>query len=198
MSLFYTSSTVYDLIHSISTCRDTHVWFWWNWKCEMKHFISSWCPQLSSVQLLSHVPLFLTPWTAACSSPSPTPGAYSNSCSSSCWCHPTISSSVIPFSSHLQTFPASGPFQWVNSSNQVAKVLEFQLQHPSNEYSGLIFFRVDWLDLLAVQGMLKSLLQHHSSEASSLLCSAFFIVHHSHAYMATRKTIALTRWTFVG
>ena len=69
---------------------------------------------------------------------------------------------------------------------------------PSNEYSGLISFRIDWLDLLAVQGTLKSLLQHHSSKASILLCSAFFIIQLSHPYMTTRKTIALTRWTFVG
>ena len=69
---------------------------------------------------------------------------------------------------------------------------------PSNKYSGLISFRVDWLDLLAVQETLKSLLQHNSSKASVLWCSAFFRVHHSHPYMTTGKTIALTRWTFVG
>ena len=69
---------------------------------------------------------------------------------------------------------------------------------PSNEYSGLIFFRIDWLDLFAVQGTLKSLLQHHSSKASVLQCSAFFIVQLSHPYMSTRKIIALTRQTFVG
>ena len=69
---------------------------------------------------------------------------------------------------------------------------------PSNEYSGLISFRMDWLDLLAVQGTLKSLLQHHRSKASNLQCSAFFIVQLSHPYMTTGKTIALTRWTFVG
>ena len=69
---------------------------------------------------------------------------------------------------------------------------------PSSEYSGLISFRVDWLDLLAVQGTLKSLLQHHSSKASTLQCSAFFIVQVSQPYMTTGKTIALTRWTFVG
>ena len=69
---------------------------------------------------------------------------------------------------------------------------------PSNEYSRLISFRMDWLDLLAVQGTLKSLLQYHSSKASVLCCSAFFIVQHSHRYMITRKTIALTRQTFVG
>ena len=82
---------------------------------------------------------------------------------------------------------------------QVAKVLEFQFQHhPPNEYSGLISFRMDWLDLLAVQGTLKSLLQHHSSKASILQCSAFFTFQLSHPYMTTRKTLALTRWTFVG
>ena len=69
---------------------------------------------------------------------------------------------------------------------------------PSNEYSGLISFRMDWLDLLAVQGTLKSLLQHHSSEASVLSCSAFFMVQLSHPYMTTGKTVAMTRWTFVG
>ena len=69
---------------------------------------------------------------------------------------------------------------------------------PSNEYSGLISFRIDRFDLLAVQGTLKSLLQHHSSKASTLQCSAFFIVQLSHPYMTTGKTIALTRWTFVG
>ena len=69
---------------------------------------------------------------------------------------------------------------------------------PSSEYSGLISFRMDWLDLLSVQGILKSLLQHHSSKASVLRCSAFFIVQLSHLYMTTGETIALTRWTFVG
>ena len=69
---------------------------------------------------------------------------------------------------------------------------------PSNEYSGLIFFRTDWLDLLTVQGTLKSLFQHHSWKASILWCSAFFIVQLSYPYMTTEKTIALTRWTFVG
>ena len=90
-------------------------------------------------------------------------------------------------------------FKWVSSSHQVAKVLEFQLQHQSfHEHPGLISFRMDWLDLLAVKGTLKSLLQHHSSKASILRHSAFFIVQFSHPYMTTGKTIALTRWTFVG
>ena len=92
-----------------------------------------------------------------------------------------------------------GLFQWVSSSHQMAKVLEFQLQHQSFQW----IFQTDllqngWLDLLAVQGTLKSLLQHHSSKASILWRSAFFTVQLSHPYMTTGKTIALTRWTFVG
>ena len=89
-------------------------------------------------------------------------------------------------------------FQGVGSSHQVAKVLSFSFSiSPSNEHSGLICFMVDWLDLLAVQGILNSLLQHYSSKASILRCSAFFIVQLSHPYMTTGKTTALTRWTFV-
>ena len=92
-----------------------------------------------------------------------------------------------------------GLFQWVNSLHEEAKVLEFQLQHqPFQEHPGLISFRMDWLDLLAVQGTLKSLLQHHSSKASIFRCSAFFTVQLSHPYKTTGKTIALTRQTFVG
>ena len=110
--------------------------------------------------------------------------------------------------SHLLSFPSppafnlsqhQGLFQWVSSSHQVAKGLELQLQHrPSNEYSGLISFRMDWFDLIAVQGTFKSLLQHHSSKASILWCSAFFVFQLSHPYVTNGKTIALTRWTFVG
>ena len=110
--------------------------------------------------------------------------------------------------SHLLSSPSlpifnfswdQGLFQWVSSSHQVAKVLEFQLQHQSFQYtSGLISFRMDWLDLLAVQGTLKGLLHHYSSKASILQCSAFFIVQLSHPSMTTGKTIALTRLTFVG
>ena len=102
----------------------------------------------------------------------------------------------------LPTFNLSqhqGLFQGVSSFHQVAKVLEFHFSiSPSNEYSGLISFRMGWLDLLAVQGTLKSLLQHHSSEASILRHSAFFIVQLSHPYMTTGKTTALTIQTFVG
>ena len=117
--------------------------------------------------------------------PSPTPIIYSNSCPLSQLYHPTISSSVVPFSSCLQSFPASGGsvlhIRW-------PKYWSFSLNiSPSNEYSGLISFRTDWLDLLAVQGTLKSLLQHHSSKASILRSSAFFIVQLSHPYMTTGK-----------
>ena len=133
------------------------------------------------------------------SCPSPTPGVHSNSRPWSQWCHPAISSSVIPFSSCPQSLPASGSFQWVNSSHEVAKVLEFQLNIiPSKEHAGLISFRMDWLDLLAVQGTLKSLLQYHGSKASILPRSAFFTVQLSLSYMTTGKTKALTRRTFVG
>ena len=92
-----------------------------------------------------------------------------------------------------------GLFKWVRSLHQVAKVLEFQLQHQSfHEHPGLIFFRMDWLDLLAVKGTLKSLLQNHSSKASILWRSAFFTVQLPHPYMTTGKTKSLTRWTLVG
>ena len=92
-----------------------------------------------------------------------------------------------------------GPFKWVSSSHQVAKYWDFCFSiSPSSEYTGLISFRIGWFDLLAVQGTLKSLLQYHSSKASILHCSAFFIVQFSHPYMTTGKLIALTRWTFVG
>ena len=92
-----------------------------------------------------------------------------------------------------------GLFQWVNSLHEVAKVWEFHLSiSPSNKHSGRVSFRLDWLDLLAVQGTLKSLLQHHSSKKSILQCLAFFKVQLSHPYMTTAKTIHLTRWIFVG
>ena len=132
--------------------------------------------------------------------PSPAPGAYSNSCPSYWWCHPTISSSVIPFSSSLQSFPASGSFQmshFLTSGGQSVGSFSFSIS-PSSEYSGLISFRIDSLDCLAVQGTLKSLLQHHSSKASILWQSAFFIVQLLHPYMTTEKTKALTGQTFVG
>ena len=127
--------------------------------------------------------------------PSPTSRVYSNSCPLSQWCYPTISSSVTLFSCP-QSFHASGsfPMSWVfisggQSFGASASVL------PMN--SGLISFRIDWFNLLAVQGTLKSLPQHHSLKASILRCSAFFIVQLSHPYMPTGKTIVLTVWTFV-
>ena len=106
--------------------------------------------------------------------------------------------SVITFSC-VQSFPHQGLFQWISSSQQLAKVLELQLNiSPSNEYSGLISFRIDWFDLLAVQGTLNSLLQHHSLKASILQRSSFFMVQLFHPYMTTVKTIVLTICTFVG
>ena len=130
--------------------------------------------------------------------PLPTPGVYSNSSPLSQWCHPTISSSVIPFSCP-KYLPELGLFQWVNSLHEVAKVLEFHFSiSPSNEYSRLISFRMDWLDLLAVQGTLKSLLQHHSSKASILWCSTFFTMQLSHPYMTTWKNYCLNYMNFGG
>ena len=139
----------------------------------------------------------MTPWTAVrqASCPSPAPGACSNSCSSSQWFHPTISSSVVPFSSHLQSFPASWSFPMSQFASG-GQSISFSIS-PSNEHPGLISFRMDWLDLLAVQGTLKSLLQHHSSKTSVLRHPAFFTVQLSHQYMTTGKTIVLTRRTFV-
>ena len=130
--------------------------------------------------------------------PSSTPEAYSNSCPLSRWCHPTISSSVVAFSSCSQSFPASGSFQMFFTSVW-PKYCSFSFSiSPSNEYAGLISFKMDGLDLLAVQRTLKSLPQHYSSKASILRHSAFFIVQLSHPYMTTGKTIALTGWTLVG
>ena len=132
--------------------------------------------------------------------PSLFPGVCTNSCPLSWWCHPTISSSVVPLSSCLQSFPASGPFQmsqFFTSGGQSVGSFSFNIS-PSNEYSGLISFRMHWLDLVEVQWTLKSLLQHYSSKTSVLRCSAFFITQISHPYMTTGKTIALTRRTFAG
>ena len=115
--------------------------------------------------------------------PSPTPGIYSNSCPLSRWCRLTISSSIVPFSSWLQSFPASGSFQMSPVlCIRWPKYWSFSFSiSPSNEYSALISFRTNWLVLLAVQGTLKNLLQHHISKASILRCSAFFLSN-SHNY----------------
>ena len=158
--------------------------------------------QFSSVQLLSHVRLFATPWTAACrASLSITnsrsllklvpfelmmPSNYLILCRPLLLL-PSIFPSIRVFSNE-STLRIRWPKYWSFSFNI----------SPSNEHPGLISFRMDWLDLLTVQGTLKSLLQHPSSKASVLWRSAFFTVQLSHPYMTTGKTIALTRWTFVG
>ena len=125
--------------------------------------------------------------------PSPTPGAYSNSCPLSQWCHPTTSSSVIPFSSCLQSFPASGSFpvtQFFESGSQSIGVSASASVLPMN-IQNWFTLGLDWLDLLAVQGTLQNLLQKHQF----FWCSALFLVQLSHPYMTTGKTIGLTRWT---
>ena len=151
---------------------------------------------------LSHVRLFATPWTAAHQASLSVINYQSllklmsiesmMPCNHLILCHllllpHSIFSSLSVFSNE-SVLHIRRPKFWSFSFNI----------SPSNEYSGLIFFRMDWLDLLAFQGTLKSLLQHHSSKASILQHSAFSIVQLSHAYMTTGKTIALTRWTFVG
>ena len=157
--------------------------------------------QFSSVQLLSRVRFFVTPWIAACQASL----SITNSRSS-----PKLMciKSVMP-SNHFSLWPPLLLLPPIPSSIrvfsnesillQVAKVLEFQPQHQSFQWTpGLISFRMDWLDLLAVERTLKSLLQHHISKASILRHSVFLTVQLSHPYMTTGKTIALTRWTFVG
>ena len=130
--------------------------------------------------------------------PSPTPVVYSNSCPFSRWCHPTFSSSVIPFSSCLQSFPASGSFQMSQlfasggqSIGVSASVLPMSIQE---------WFPLRWTSWISLQskGLSSVVLQHYSSKASNLWCSALFIVQLSHPYTTTGKTIALTRQTFVG
>ena len=129
------------------------------------------------VQSLSHVWLFATHGLQHARLPYPLsfPRVHSHSCPSSWWCHPTISSSVVSFSSRLQSFPASGSCpmsQFFSSGGQNIGSFSFSIS-PSNEYSGLISFRMDWLDLLAVQGTPKSLLQHHSLESINSLALSF-------------------------
>ena len=154
------------------------------------------------LQLLSCVQLFATPWTAA------RLASWSIINSGSLLKLMSIES-MMP-SNHLILchpllfLPSIFPSIRVFSNESVLRIrwskfwsFSFSIS-PSNEYSGLISFRMDWLDLLAVQGILKSLLQHHSSKASILQHSAFFMVQLSHPYMTTGKTMALTRWTFVG
>ena len=126
------------------------------------------------------------------------PGDCSNSCPSSCWSHPTISSSVIPFSSPLQFSQHQGLSNKSVLCIRWPKYWSFSFSiSPSNEYSGLISFRIDWLDFIADQVTLKSLLQNHSSKASILQHSALFIVQLSHPYMTNGKNRVMTRWAFV-
>ena len=156
--------------------------------------------QFSSVQSLSHVRLFATPWIAARQASL----SITNSWSS----HKLTSIESVMPSSHLilcrplLLLPPIPPSIRVFSNESTLrmrwpKYWSFSIS-PSKEHPRLISFRMDWLDLLAVQGTPKSLLQHHISKASILQCSAFFTVQLSHPYMTTGKTIALTRWTFVG
>ena len=122
--------------------------------------------------------------------PSSSPRVCSISCPLSRWCHPTISSSVIPFSSCFQSFPTSGSFFNESALHiRQPKYWSFSIS-PSNEYSELISFRIAWFDLLAVQGTLQNFLQHHSSKASVLRCSAIFIVQLWHSYVTSGKTIS--------
>ena len=156
--------------------------------------------QLSSVESVSRVWLFATPWTAAQQS-------FLSFTNSQSLLKLMSIEMVIP-SNHLILYcpllllPSIFPRIMIFSNESVLRIrwpkywsFSFTIS-PSNEYSGLISFRMDWLDLLAVQGTLKSLLQHHSSKASIFRHSAFFTVQLSHPYITTRKTIALTRWTF--
>ena len=135
--------------------------------------------------------------------PSATPRVYPNSCPLSQWYHPTISFSVVPFSSCPQSFPASRSFQMSQlfiSGGQSIGISASTSVLPMNtqDWSHLGWTGwMDWLDVLVVQRTLKSLLQHHSSKSSILLYSACFIVQLSHPYMTTGKTIVLTRWTFL-
>ena len=157
--------------------------------------------QFSSVQSLSRVRLFATPWIAACqaslsitnSRSSPKLMCIESAMPSShvILCHPLLLLPPIPPSIRVFSNESTLRMRW-------PKYWSFSLSiGPSNEHPGLVSFRMDWLDLLAVQGTLKSLLQHHSSKASILQCSSFFTVQLSHPYMTTGKTIALTRQTLL-
>ena len=130
--------------------------------------------------------------------PSPTPRVHPNPCPLSQWCHP-YRILCCPLLLLPSIFPSIRVFSNESALRiRLPKYWSFSFNiSPTNEHAGLISFRMDWLDLLVVQGTLKSLLQHHSSKASILWCSVFFIVQISHPHMTTGKTIALTRWTFV-
>ena len=130
--------------------------------------------------------------------PSPSPGVCPSSCPSNWWCHPNISSSVAPFCC-LQSFPPSGSFpisQYFTSDGQSNWHFRFSIS-PSNEYAGLISFKIDWFDLLAVRWTLKSLLQHHSLKASIFQHSALFVIQLWHLYMSMERPVVLTLWIFI-
>ena len=155
------------------------IFTWWNCCRYLKTRF-----QFSSVQSFSHVWLFATPWTAALQASLSITNSWSllKLMSIESMMPSTISSSVIPFSFHLQSLPATVCFpmsQFFTSGGQKYWSFSFSIS-PSIDYPRLISFRIDWLDLLAVQGSLKNLLQHHGSKASNLLCSAFFTVQLSH------------------
>ena len=160
-----------------------------------------WGLSVSSVQLLSRIWLFTTPWMAACQASLSITNSWSllklmsiksvMPSSHLILCHPLLLLPPIPPSIKVFSNDSTIRMRW-------PKYWSFSLSiSPSNEHPGLISFRMDWLNLLAVQGTLKSLLQHHSSKASILVHSAFFTVQLSHPYMTTGKTIALTRWTLL-
>ena len=154
----------------------------------------------SSAQKLTCVQLFATPWTAACNASLSITN--SQSLVKLMSIESVMPSNLLILCHPLLLLPSIFPSIRVFSNESVLHIRQpkywsFSIS-PSNEYSGLISFRMDWLDLLAVQWTLKSLLQHHSSKASILQCSAFFMVQLSHPYMTTGKTIALTRQTYVG
>ena len=158
--------------------------------------------QFSSVQSLSRVRLFATPWIAACQAPLPITISWSSlklmsielviPSSHLILCRPLLLLTPVPSSIRVFSYKSTLPMRWPKYRSFSFSII------PSKEHSGLISFRMDWLDLLVVRGTLKSLLQHHSSKASILRRSAFFTVLPSYPYMTTGKTIALTRRTFVG
>ena len=156
----------------------------------------------SSVKSLSHVQLFATPWTTAHQASLSITSSWSLSKLMSI--ELVMPSNHLILCHHLLLLPSIFPSIRFFSNESALRMrwpnywsFSFSIS-PSNEYPELISFRMDWLDLLSVQWTLKSLLQHHSSEASILWCSTFFVVQLSHPYITTGKTIALTRWTFVG
>ena len=156
------------------------------------------------VQSLSFIWLFVTPWTTHIRFPCPSlsPGVCSNSCPLTLWCHPTVSSFVAHFfcGQEPTIFPSIRVFSSESAPHiRWSKYWSFSFSNSlSNEYSGLISFRTDWFDILAVQVILKIILQHHNSKASVLQFSTSFMVQLSHPCMTFRKTIAFIVWNFVG